>query len=424
MKQIYEVRPLFGCDPEFFFTAQDGHVVGAETVLPDGGLKYNDKAVGTGSRNTTTYVAGGGKVVIDGVQAEMHPHPNTCRANIGFELAECFRTIKAQLAAKGVGADFGRTVVEVDPAVLAALSDEAKKLGCAPSQNAHGLGSAELAAVNAVEYRKRSAGGHIHMSGSGVTGVDPATLATIMDYVVGNTCVLLDRDPNTAERRRLYGRAGEFRTPLATKGAGAEFEYRTLSNFWLRDYRLMSLVMGLCRIGASFTHHKVHGEVLAAVDKQAIIEAINTNNFELARANFNKIRPLIEAGWPHHSGGSSVPFGGSGSIDAFDYFVDKGLDFWFPAEGTVDRWAAVMEGHGTGWENFLWTKVAPAYRAAKVAEAAAKATAAAVQPTPVEQVAPATVEQPVQPTPAKAPLPLNRDARGRFAPAKTAQPIA
>jgi len=363
---ISTMRPLFGCDPEFFFAAPDGHVVGAETVLPDGGLKYNDRAVGTGSRNTTTYVDGGGMVVIDGVQAEMHPHPNTCRANIVFEVAECFRTIKKQLDAKGVCANF-KGVVEVDQAVLDALSEAARKLGCSPSKNAYGLGSAELAAIDATTYRTRSAGGHLHMSGARCFG-SPESTVEILDAIVGNTCVLLDRDPQMAERRRLYGRAGEFRTPKVDKGQGADLEYRTLSNFWLRSDKLMSFAFGLARLATSIIEAGYAPNIKAAVEREAIITAINTNDFDLARANFNKLRPLIEVMVPSFSGMASLPLG-RGVMDPFDFFVDKGLDHWFPGD-PVARWCSFTEGHGHGWESFLAGEVTKQYNASKVAAAA------------------------------------------------------
>lgn len=406
MRKINIVRPLFGCDPEFFFTSAAGQIVGAETVLPDGGLKYDDKATGDYSLNTTTYVKGGGVVVIDGVQAEMHPHPNTCRANIGFEIAECFRTIKQQLAAKGAGADFGRAVVEVDPDVLATLSDEAKKLGCMPSKNIHGLGSAELEAIDATTYRKRSAGGHLHMSGYPCLTSKVEDVVTMCDYLIGNTFVLLDRDPEMAERRRLYGRAGEYRTPLATKGAGADLEYRTLSNVWLRDYKLMSLAMGLARLAVSVVSDGMQAEFTSALDKAAVIEAINTNNFELARQNFNTLRPLIEAAVPYGSSGSSVPLW-CGAFPAFDFFVDKGLEHWFPAAATVDRWAALRDGHGTGWETFLAGTVTTAL------------DAEAAKPKPVVQPVVVVTDVPAPTVPTepdvKRPTPA-RDAHGRFVP--------
>ena len=59
--------PTMGCDPEIFFTTQEGKVVGAEKVIGDKGL-YDPN---------TRALQNGHQVVLDGVQAELHPHPST-----------------------------------------------------------------------------------------------------------------------------------------------------------------------------------------------------------------------------------------------------------------------------------------------------------------------------------------------------------
>ena len=70
---------------------------------------------------------------------------------------------------------------------------------------------------------------------------DPLLAVKILDIVVGNTCVIMDRAPSQVERRKVYGRAGEYRLPAHG------IEYRTLSNFWLRSYQLTHLVFSLAR---------------------------------------------------------------------------------------------------------------------------------------------------------------------------------
>ena len=97
------------------------------------------------------------------------------------------------------------TMVEVDKAELDSLSEASRRLGCGPSLNAHD----KTASINvdASTYLKRSAGGHIHLGGvHNYPYYTPDHLATLMDIIVGNTCVMIDRDPNAAERRKVYGR--------------------------------------------------------------------------------------------------------------------------------------------------------------------------------------------------------------------------
>ena len=82
-----------GCDPEFFFVDNSGKTTGAEKVLPEKGLQYNPY--------NSTRADEMSNIVIDGVQSELNPRPGACRANLGNEIAACFRVLQKTLAAKG-----------------------------------------------------------------------------------------------------------------------------------------------------------------------------------------------------------------------------------------------------------------------------------------------------------------------------------
>ena len=74
---------VFGCDPEFFFS-KNGEVIGAEKVIAENGLEYKrgdfeDKKDGD-TVSGYSRGAGNSKIIIDGVQAELNPRANTCRA--------------------------------------------------------------------------------------------------------------------------------------------------------------------------------------------------------------------------------------------------------------------------------------------------------------------------------------------------------
>ncbi len=83
MPRVQDISPNMGCDPEFFFKFK-GEVVGAEKFLPKEGIKTSSS-----------------KFIIDGVQAELNPAPNTCRANLGNELVRCFKTLVEELKKTG-----------------------------------------------------------------------------------------------------------------------------------------------------------------------------------------------------------------------------------------------------------------------------------------------------------------------------------
>lgn len=75
----------------------------------------------------------------------------------------------------------------------------------------------------------RSAGGHIHVE----TTENPFIVAQAMDVFLGIPSIIMDPNP---ERRELYGKAGAIRI----KEYGVE--YRSLSNFWIFEDRLIDWV--------------------------------------------------------------------------------------------------------------------------------------------------------------------------------------
>lgn len=354
-----------GCDPEFFFT-QDGKVIGAEKVLPANGILSSEKTRVQGSGANAGSWDNPKAFVLDGVQVELNPKPTYCRAHIGNQLRVAFIALKEHLAKVGDGkikASFS-SVIEIDQRELDELSEKAKVFGCAPSLNQYDKGA--TVSVDAATYLKRSAGGHIHL------GLEPyliphhARLVPLMDIIVGNTCVMIDRDPEAATRRLHYGRAGEHRLPKHG------LEYRTLSNFWLRSYPLVSLVLGLNRLAVgvlkttiktpnnyeNYSKWDAEVDLLKRVDMANITKAINTNDLELAKENWLGVREFIK----EHVTAKLSGYGSGGyplndaHLPAFDYFLKKieehGLEYWFP-DDPMEHWTSITEGHYNGWETFL-----------------------------------------------------------------------
>ena len=109
-------------------------------------------------------------------------------------------------------------------------SPAAQTFGCEPDFNAWKKGR-KNPKPKAGNPNLRSAGGHLHFS------VD--NKGKILEYVqacdlfIGMPLSLIDPDK---QRRELYGKAGAFRP----KPYG--FEYRTPSNYWISDERLMRWV--------------------------------------------------------------------------------------------------------------------------------------------------------------------------------------
>lgn len=394
-----KVRPLrffqsinLGCDPEFFFT-QNGQVIGSEKIMRDGAIGEK----------------GHSQVVIDGVQAELNPLPSACRESLAYQIAHCFRNLKLTFQDRGM-----QVAVKCDPLVeitqeeLDSLSEGSRVFGCAPSINIYEGGESKIK-VDPRKYLKRSAGGHLHLGNyyagylpdefnanyhdqhacakrtENALKTMPEIMVPILDIVVGNTCVLLDRFEGNKERRANYGRVGEYRV----KSYG--LEYRSLSNFWLRSYPLMSFVFGIARFAVHLVEQSTSDNdyvkaLFDAVPRADIVRAVNENDFDLAWANFKKIEEILmdaagEGEYPERY----YPIKRS-TIKLFHHFVKrikkKGLNYWFPQE-PMDHWTGLAPNTYAsrgGWESFAHNYVKPdmdkyqawlvKVRARKAAEAA------------------------------------------------------
>lgn len=309
-------EPRFGTDPEGFFS-KNGQIIGSEKLIPKGGINtYN------------------GRVVRDGVQFELNPLSSDI-ATLGRNISGLFGALQKRLNANpGVSVCFDG-LVEVSTEELASLSKETRILGCMPSYNAYGD---KPITVNAETYRKRSSGGHIHIGTTDQKFMEERQQAVYAyDIIVGNATVLLDRDPGAKERRENYGRAGEYRLPPHG------LEYRTTSNFWLRDFTLMHFTFGLAQIAYEIAFQSFNGnkqlwdDLAARVKIEKVVKAIDTNDAELALKNFKRLVPFLRKQLPKE-GFVLTPK----NIEAFIGFAQdvqqKGIEQIFPTDKIIPNW--------------------------------------------------------------------------------------
>lgn len=346
--EIFQIT--MGCDPEFFFS-KGGKIIGSEKIIPKEGLHVLDQY---GNPILS-------KIVIDGVQAELNPKETTCRVFLSNNISRCFKSVLEAIKLKKdpeLNIDFTQTI-KIDKKELASLEPENQVLGCSPSKNAY-TKRTFLSVKNGAKYYYRSAGGHIHIGNDGGNQKVKAalnnhkTLIPLLDILLGNTCVLLDRDPGNIQRRKVYGRAGEYRTP--SHGV----EYRTLSNFWLKNYKLASFVFGMTRetviiLANSNKEHNYAKEILKAVKRTDIKKAINKNDFDLALSNFKKIEPIIDRITKNGNYDYSLPLNTTNLAD-FNFFIKKGINHWFK-EDPIKHWTSPNPTSEGGWETFLGTIV-------------------------------------------------------------------
>lgn len=334
---------MIGADPELFLT-RNGRVIGSEKVI-----KETDR------------------VVEDGVQVELHPAAHNCRESLMLNIQGCVRQLRDMVVPAKARTSLDVTV-EVTKSQYNSLSDKNKQFGCGRSYNVHNT-DFEVTKIDPSIYLKRSAGGHIHLgkdylSTSESDAIrDPFKLVPILDILVGNTMVLLDRDPGNVERRKYYGMSGEYRMPEHG------LEYRTLSNFWLRGTPLMSLVFGLARQAIATASNGNAEHLLSLVDMDDIIKAINENDFNLAKQNYDRYKHFIVdtsvAGYPVFT------LQDEQELLDFEYLVERGLDSYF-SKDIIEAWTTNPYASMGGWRTFMSNKLRPDRERAETRGAANK----------------------------------------------------
>lgn len=125
----------------------------------------------------------------------------------------------------------------------------------------------------------RTAGGHIHV---GIDNSDDFNeilkFVKALDLFLGVPSILLDDD---TDRRKLYGLAGSFRE----KPYG--FEYRTLSNFWLKTKSLQKWVFNQV--------HEASKNLNIDFDSLELNKIIDNNDKEKAKQLIKKYNICVES---------------------------------------------------------------------------------------------------------------------------------
>ena len=208
-----------GADPEQFLR-KDGSFVSAHGLIP--GTKENP------------HVVEGGAVQVDGMAVEFNISPSTTLAEFKANIA----LVTEQLGRMLEGYEVVSTpVAHFSAEYMASQPEEALELGCDPDFDAY-TGEANERPNGKVLFR--TAGGHVHVGWTTDAPKDHPEhleacqmLARELDFFLGIPSLFWDREDS---RRSMYGKAGAFRS----KSYG--MEYRSLSNAWLTDSRLIDFV--------------------------------------------------------------------------------------------------------------------------------------------------------------------------------------
>lgn len=256
-----------GTDPEFALFSPTNRIVSAIPVLEQG--KKNKIDLGEGTN-----------IYYDNALAEANIPPAVSRVDFTNKLSDLFELSKKVLKKHRLGAVASHNFTEEE-----CEHPAAKEFGCDPELDVY-LGGAQ-AFPPAGGHVFRSAGGHIHVGGVEGSLDDKMPLIVLMDIFVGIPSVLMDNDPTSVDRKRLYGKAGRFRN------TGYGIEYRTLSNFWLSTKELSEAIYDLTIFTANLFlaggFHHIFGEV----NVEKVVDAINSGDKVLAQEIFDNL-PLPE----------------------------------------------------------------------------------------------------------------------------------
>ncbi len=158
------------------------------------------------------------------------------------------------------------------------------EIGCNPNHDCYSEG---LNPTANMATGLRTGSFHLHLGHPMLNTIHEKRAAIkLLDIFVGCSSVLFDKDETSPARRKLYGRAGEFRpTPYGV-------EYRVLGNWALRSPQATELVWDLVAHAASHIDHRTIGDVLKSVGPIHPQLAINDNDKIMA------FRVLDKAGLP------------------------------------------------------------------------------------------------------------------------------
>jgi hypothetical protein len=158
-------------------------------------------------------------------------------------------------------------------------NDIARLAGCEPDFDVWNECINEPADLSATNLRV--CGGHISIGWDNPTQEQQLDVVKAMDATVGLKSVLLDSD---TQRKSLYGKAGCFRF----RNYG--IEYRSLSNFWIKTDESLKWAWNTTMKAIDLVNSGKIEEVKEL--GSYIVEAINTNNKELAQELLNKIEVI------------------------------------------------------------------------------------------------------------------------------------
>jgi len=254
---------LIGADPELFLE-KDGEIISAEGYIG-------------GTKNEPIPISDEGHAIQeDNVLVEFNiPASESAEdfiANINFVKDY----LNALVELQGCKLNNSASAV-IDKKYL--QTAQAKLFGCEPDYNVY------LRAMNEPPKaggQLRTCGGHIHIGYENPSQEVSEKIIYAMDAVLGLGSLLLDKDDR---RKEMYGKAGCFRF----KDYGVE--YRTLSNFWVKDDVSMAWAFNKTIEAIELVNSGIIDELIKNY-ADVIRTTINSNNKQMAQELLSKFEVI------------------------------------------------------------------------------------------------------------------------------------
>lgn len=261
----------FGSDPEFMLVDTDGNYISAIDVVP-------------GTKTDKVDLGNGHFAFYDNVLVEVNIKPSFDRSEVVKNFRDCFQRLSKLVGKYKIVPQAS----QVYPAE-ACQHQDAREFGCDPEYCLYVVNfKGKLDKLPAPVCRPgnyfRSAGGHVHV-GSDLALLrspgKPFQTLRMLDLCLGATSVLIDHDPTSLARRRLYGGAGNHRW-CPSYGV----EYRTLSNFWMTSPKLVNIIYDLTELALNLVDSNKADEIWNLFDQNELRTAINTADKVKIREKF------------------------------------------------------------------------------------------------------------------------------------------
>ena len=256
-----------GADPEVF-VSKNGDIISAEKMT-------------TGTKNNPFAISDEGHCIQkDNIMLEFNIPPSDTKEEFVDNINTCKTYIETLVSLHDSELTIQSSAVVKDKYLQ---SDQAKEFGCDPDLNVYAQGANEPICANT---NLRTCGGHIHIGIENFDILDIDDIQNIvkaMDMVLGLKSLELDNDD---KRRSMYGQAGSFRV----KPYG--IEYRTLSNFWIKNDELIEWAYDNTLIALNLVSSNAIHQLVENYSEQVEL-CINSNLKKEAKELLNKINKLI-----------------------------------------------------------------------------------------------------------------------------------